>query len=225
MAFNLREPRTQRLTLIFLVIGVVLYGYFFTDLLPFTYKANAQELGRLEDQYRDISKDLNKARQAVHRLPYLEKEAELLQRKREQGKALRPADKDMVGILRTITVLGTNAGVYFTKFEPKPLRAADGYTEVPIAITVVGGYHEIGSFLGEIANMSRILNVADLDIEAVKKNRSTDQEFGDKSAEASFTAIAYTMGVDPAAVAQTPPASGSPRPPRPAGASGQGGGE
>lgn len=199
MAIDIRNPRVQRLALIGILLSCVLYVYVFTDWMPFTYKANASELAGLEDQYRELSKDLNKARQAVDRLPYLEKEYELLHEKWEQGRVLLPEDQDMIGLLRTITVLGTNAGIDFTKFEPKAARPADGYTEIPIEITVMGGYHQIGTFLAELANMTRIVNVQQLDVITPKK-RSGPYE--GKPAEASFVALAYREG------GVAPPAAG-----------------
>ncbi len=92
MALNARDPRFQKAVMGFLLVGGVLYTYFFTDWFSFTYKANASELTELEGEYRELSKDLNKARQAINRLPYLEKEYELLHRKWEQGRVLLPED-------------------------------------------------------------------------------------------------------------------------------------
>jgi len=190
MAFNARDPRFQKAMIGVLLVGGVLYTYFFTDWFSFTYKANASELTELEGEYRELSKDLNKARQAINRLPYLEKEYELLHRKWEQGRVLLPEDEDMVEILREVTLLGTRAGVEFTLFQPLALRPMMDYTEIPVKVTVAGGYHQVGGFLAEIANMDRIVNVSSLMMETVKERTAGEGQ----TAAATFEAVAYRLG-------------------------------
>ena len=64
MAIDVRDPRVQKIALTAIGLGALLYVYFFTTWAPFTCQANAAELQSLEDRYRDLSNDLNKARQA-----------------------------------------------------------------------------------------------------------------------------------------------------------------
>ena len=116
MAIDVRDPRVQKIAITAIGLGAVLYVYFFTTWAPFSYQANAAELQTLEERYRDLSNDLNQARQAIDRLPYLEKEYDLLQKKWEQGKTLLPEDQQMVDLLRQITLLGTSTGIEFTLF-------------------------------------------------------------------------------------------------------------
>jgi type IV pilus assembly protein PilO len=177
----------------------VLYVYFFTTWAPFTYQANAAELRTLEDRYRDLSKDLNKARQSIDRLPYLEKEYDLLQKKWEQGKALLPEDQQMVTLLREITLLGTSTGVEFTLFKPLPPRPQVDYTELPIQVTVAGAYHEVGAFLAEVSNMERIVNVSGIDMETMPEREAREGQ----SASATFEAVAYRLGGAPPGAAET----------------------
>jgi type IV pilus assembly protein PilO len=190
MALDLKDPRTQKSLLGGLVLAVILYCYFFTSLLPITYKANASQVGELEVRYRDLTKDLNKARQAAHRLPYLENEYQLLHRKWEQSQSLLPPEQDMAWLLRTVSLLGTQAGIEFTLFKPLPPKPAQYHTENPIQIKVVGGYHQIGAFLSEMANLDRIVNVTDLEL-TTNKDKENDAE---QPASASFVAVTYTLG-------------------------------
>jgi type IV pilus assembly protein PilO len=188
MPINPRNPVVQKAILGGLLLSAILYLNFFTRALPFTYKANAAEVSELESTYRELSKDLNKARQATHRLPYLEKEYLLLHQKWEQSRSLLPEEQDMAWCLRTISLLGSQAGVQFTLFRPLPPKPAQYYTEHPIQITVQGGYHEVGAFLGEVANLDRVINVTELDLR-VPKDRDTE-----KPAEAAFVATTYVLG-------------------------------
>ncbi|MCC7141709.1 MAG: type 4a pilus biogenesis protein PilO [Candidatus Eisenbacteria bacterium] len=193
MAIDFREPKIQKIFLGAVAGAAVLYAYFFTEFVPFTYKANATELKTLEEKYRDLSKDLTKARQAAHQLPYLEQEFGLLHRKWEQGQSMLPEKVEMTVLLRTLTLIGTQAGIEFVKFKPMPAAYSTNYTENPIEIEVVGGYHQVGSFLSEIANLDRIINVRDLEVGV---NKDKDHEL-DKPSHAAFVAVAYTVGQAP----------------------------
>ncbi len=195
MAINLRDPRVQKGILGGVGLVAILYVYFMTDWFSFTYKANASELDELEEEYRELSKDLNKARQAINRLPYLEKEYELLHRKWEQGRLLLPEEDEMVELLRKVTLLGTRAGVEFTQFRPLPARPAVDYTEIPVEITVAGGYHQVGAFLSEVANMRRIINVSSLSVATIEDREARDGQ----TSTATFEAVAYRLGGVPEA--------------------------
>jgi len=188
MAINPKDPGFQKAVLGGLFLAALVYVFVFTEWLPITYKANASELNGLEEKYRDISKNLNKARQATHRLPYLEKEYLLLHRKWEQSQALLPEAQDQAWCLRTIGLLGAQTGVEFTLFKPGAAQPQQYYTEYPIEIGVTGGYHQVGAFLGEVANLDRIINVDDLAITAAKDRDP------DRPAAASFVARTYVLG-------------------------------
>lgn len=188
MPTDVRDPRVQKGILAAIGVAGLLSCYFLTDWVPFTYKANASQIQELENSYREMSKDLNKARQATHSLPYLEKEYELLHRKWEQSESLLPEDQDMAWLLRTVTLLGTNAGVQFTLFHPLPAKPSQHHTENPIEIKVRGSYHQVGSFLGELANLERIVNVSDLEM-IVPKDKDEEE-----TCEAYFVASTYVLG-------------------------------
>lgn len=195
MALDPRDPRFQRGILGALIVGSIVYVYFFTSWLPFTYQANAAELATLEEKYRELSKDLNKARQAIDRLPYLEREYELLQKKWEQGRALLPEEPELTTLLRDVTQLGTSSGVDFTLYKPLPPRPLGDYTELPVEITIAGSYHQVGAFLAEVSNMERIVNVSAINVETLPDRDGREGQ----TATATFEAVAYRLGGPPPA--------------------------
>jgi len=188
MSISLRDPKTQK-TMIFSIVGIaVLYVYLLTDVAPFTYRAGASELEELSTRYKRLSSDLTKARQTLKSLPYLEQEFDLLHQQWNRAQRLLPDEQETASLLRAIALLGDQSGIKFLLFRPVSPVPAQYHTEHPIEIEVEGGYHEIATFLSELANMERILNVTGLELRAPKRNESTD------SAIASFTAKTYTLG-------------------------------
>jgi type IV pilus assembly protein PilO len=82
-------------------------------------------------------------------------------------------------------------------FRPSPMRSETYYTEMPVQISVQGGYHQIGSFLAELANLRRIVTVSSVHM----KSSGKDDPLVTTSAE--FTASAYSLNTTAA-----PPSGG-----------------
>jgi type IV pilus assembly protein PilO len=53
-------------------------------------------------------------------------------------------------------------GLSFESFKPGPILVREHYAEWPIALKVTGKYHDIGSFVADIANLSRIVTLHDM---------------------------------------------------------------
>jgi type IV pilus assembly protein PilO len=56
----------------------------------------------------------------------------------------------------------------FELFRPGQVVVKDYYAELPIAIKVSGRYHDIGSFAADIANLSRIVTLHNLNLASTK---------------------------------------------------------
>jgi len=191
---DLNDPRLTKYFLLGICTAGLLYVYFGTTLMPFTYRAQARELGELEEQYERLSLEVNRARQSAKHLPHLEAEYEALQLKWDEANQLLPTQKQITSLLREISFRGLTCGVQFTLFQPQRPVAGAFYTENPIEIEAEGGYHEIAAFLNELSSMTRIVNVRNLEIEQIP-----EREMSDEVARAHFMAVAYTLGIDPAA--------------------------
>jgi type IV pilus assembly protein PilO len=112
---------------------------------------------------------------------------------------LLPTDRELATLLRKVTLAAQETGVQFQAFRPSPPKGEQYYTEVPMQIKVNGGYHQVGSFLAELANMRRIITVANLHI---SPNLKKD---GILITTVEFTASAYSLNTSPAPAAQPAP--------------------
>ena len=70
----------------------------------------------------------------------------------------------MAALLSDINQAGLGRGLDFDLFRPGQVDVKEYYAELPIAIRVTGRYHDIGSFTGDIANLSRIVTLHNLNI-------------------------------------------------------------
>ena len=83
-----------------------------------------------------------------------------------------PGKAEMDALLSDINQAGLGRGLQFELFLPGQVVVKDYYAELPIAIRVSGRYHDIGAFAGDIANLSRIVTLHNLNITNAARDAS-----------------------------------------------------
>jgi len=208
---NLREPKTQKILAGCLALVAGGYIYFGTSLLPFNYPVRKAKIQDLAAEHEKLAAEVEKARKVVGDLARLEAEYERLHDQWMSAQELLPEEKEMPDLLRQVTTAGSRSGVEFALFEPEAPVAHELYTDHPITVTVRGNYHQVGSFMGRLSNLERIVNVSDLamvqpnDRKGAKKKTSTSKKkaaqdnpndavaHSNNTVEAHFTLTAYTL--------------------------------
>jgi type IV pilus assembly protein PilO len=75
-----------------------------------------------------------------------------------------PSRAEMDALLTDINQAGVGRGAQLQLFKPGQVQVKDYYAELPIAVKVVGNYHDLGSFSSDIANLARIVTLNNLTI-------------------------------------------------------------
>jgi type IV pilus assembly protein PilO len=137
-------------------------------------ESKAAEETRLKEEW------LDKKKQAVNLDEYRKQLAEI---DRSFGALLRqlPNKAEMEAMLIDINQSGVGRGLQFELFKPGSEVQKDFYAELPITIRLIGNYHDLGGFTGDIAKLSRIVTLNDIDISV------------DKSGTLSLTTVAKTF--------------------------------
>jgi len=79
-----------------------------------------------------------------------------------------PGKAEMDALLSDINQAGLGRGLQFELFRPGQVAIKDYYAELPISIKVTGRYHDIGSFAADIANLSRIVTLHNMNLASNK---------------------------------------------------------
>jgi type IV pilus assembly protein PilO len=79
-----------------------------------------------------------------------------------------PSKAEMAALLSDINQAGVGRGLQFELFRPGQVMVRDYYAELPIDIKVVGSYHDIGAFAGDMANLPRIVTLNNMSVTAGK---------------------------------------------------------
>jgi len=112
-----------------------------------------------------------KLAQAVN-LPELRKQRVQVQEYVTQLEKQLPGKAEMDALLSDINQAGIGRGLEFELFKPGQVVVKDYYAELPIALKVSGTFHDFGAFASDVANLSRIVTLHDLRINAAAKDAS-----------------------------------------------------
>jgi type IV pilus assembly protein PilO len=187
MNFDLKNPGAQKLILSVLLSVGLLSIYFCTHFLPFGFQNTSEKLSALKSEYEQKSTELARARATVADLPRFEAEYEQLHQQWSAAAELLPMDKELPTLLRRVTLAAEETGCQFVSFRPTATRPQQYFTEMPMQIQVTGGYHQLGSFMAELANMRRIITVSGVHLKPNSKTGETS------TTSADFTASAYSL--------------------------------
>ena len=153
-------PRVAALVGVFLLIVVGGWWFDWSDQLTQLDTKQKEEL-TLKDDW------VAKKRQAVNLPEYKRQLSEI---DRQFGALLKqlPNRSEIESLLADINQAGLGRGLQFELFKPGSEAMKDFYAELPIAVRVTGGYHDLGEFVGDVAQMPRIVTLNDIAIEAQK---------------------------------------------------------
>jgi type IV pilus assembly protein PilO len=170
---NWQDPGTWHwapkiLVLLTILVGIPVAG-FFADT-----QGQIEELERGRAEEDKLKQDyLNKKRQAVnldlHRQQLREIDTQF-------GALLRqlPNKSQMDALLVDINQAGLGRGLQFELFRPAAQESArEFYAELPIQVKVIGTYHDMGAFASDVGQLSRIVTLNDVKIEAGKDGTLT----------------------------------------------------
>jgi len=146
-------------TVVLLFVLAAAAGYWY-----FVWKAKRPELLEARAKETELWNTLeSKARKAANLQAYKDQLAEM---EKSFGAMLRqlPNRTEVPNLLVDISQTGLAAGLEEKLFQPQGENRKDFYAELPIAIRLTGGYHQMGSFASGIAALPRIVTLHDIEI-------------------------------------------------------------
>src|SRR3989338_7983022 len=146
---------------VLLLMAVIALGYNFhlKDLQVQLEAKHAEEVS-LKQQFS------SKAFQAANLEAYKEQMQEM---EVSFGALLRqlPSDTEVPGLLEDITRTGLGSGLEFEEIKLLPEVTQPFYIELPIQVVVVGGYHDLATFVSGVASLPRIVTLHDFETKPV----------------------------------------------------------
>ena len=201
-SFDLKSPAVQKAMLSAVAGASLLAVFFFTHFVPFGFPNQREKIDTLKSEYEKKATELSRARATVADLPRFEAEYGHLHERWAEAAELLPTERQLPVLMRKITLAAQQNGVGFMSFRPAGAKQQDHYTETPIQLSIYGNYHQIGSFMADLANMRRIVTVSGVTLKANSKNTTAAATTG-----AELTASAYHLNTTSAAPVVPDPAA------------------
>jgi type IV pilus assembly protein PilO len=152
------------------------------------YKPKLEQISTLKSRLKDLEQKLVVAKKNAANL---EKFQKMMQEAEVQFKtAMRalPEKEEIPSLLTSISRSGQDVGLEFLLFEPKSEVRKEFYAEIPVAMKVKGGYHDLAVFFDKVARLSRIVNIKNIEMSRAKDSMDLNT---------SCTAVTYKF-VEPA---------------------------
>jgi type IV pilus assembly protein PilO len=80
-----------------------------------------------------------------------------------------PNKQQVEALLVEINQAGLQRGLQFELFKPAQETFKEFYAELPISLKVTGGYHDMGGFASDVAQLSRIVTLTDVAVSTTKE--------------------------------------------------------
>ena len=159
--------KKQQQTLIAIVIGLVVMGYIYFSYLIAPLNKN---LKVTREKVEKTQKELNNLKIQSRNLPKIKQELADLQQEVAQLEKLLPTDKELPGLLRSITRVAQNYGVKINNISPQGVLDQPNYSEISYRISAQANYHSLANFLAELARGKRILSFRNINYSAYSES-------------------------------------------------------
>lgn len=152
-------PSGPRYVLCILVAVVVVVALWFVWLSGVNDELEAErskEVALRADYQKKVAQAVN--------LELLKKQREQVQQYVTLLEKQLPSKAEMDALLSDINQAGLGRSLQFELFRPGQVVVRDYYAELPIAVRVTGRYHDMGAFVADVANLSRIVTLNNVSI-------------------------------------------------------------
>ncbi|MBI5059411.1 type 4a pilus biogenesis protein PilO [candidate division KSB1 bacterium] len=182
MAINLRNQTTQKWIIVCTLTFGVVYAY-----LNFVHTPRADRIAKIATDIDRETELLAKGKRIAANFRTVEDDYARLMQSWQIAQELLPTQREMEGLLKSITLAGQENDLNFLLFRPQdPLEQAY-YWENPIQIKTRSTTHNLGEFMSAVAALDRIVNVSNLKLTAYKPAKGRSHE----TVDAEFVATIY----------------------------------
>lgn len=156
--------RAARFRLALLCLALASGGGFLVLLSP----ARART-ANLESRRGALQREITLTRAAVASLARSRLDGVALQQRLELITQQLPTEREIPPLYRRLFETASSTGLVIALFQPRDVRVQDYFTEIPIALTAEGTYHQVGAFLARVAELPRVMTVGAFKITAMER--------------------------------------------------------
>jgi type IV pilus assembly protein PilO len=161
--------RVQRI-----VISAVIFALIAGGFIYFLYWPKFELIKRLNTKLEKIEEKLKVAKRNAMDLKKFQAKMKEAEAQFQMAMKKLPEKEEIPSLLSSISSSGQQVGLEFLLFEPKPEKKKEFYAEIPVAMNIKGDYHNMAIFFDQVARLSRIVNIENIQISSAKDKDSKD---------------------------------------------------
>jgi len=146
------------------------------------YKPKLADISKLKKELDTLDQKLTVAKKNAANLKKFQAMMEEAEVQFQTAMKALPEKEEIPSLLTSISRSGQDVGLEFLLFQPKKEQRKEFYAEIPVAMNVVGGYHDLAVFFDKVARLSRIVNIKNISMGRLKDGQNLN---------VSCTAVTY----------------------------------
>ncbi len=182
---DLRDTKTQKFLLGGLAVFLVFYFWYAR-----IYSKKATLIEQRQVQYEDLLSDLKSVEMKTKTFENLKEEYGKLLKRYHKVERLLPEEKQIDLFLMQMHSASSANQIGVIQIIPRGATPTSFYNTNSFDIEISGSYHNLGSFLGSIANFPFLANVSDVTITALPQGEQIPEQKG-QSVTASLKLTSY----------------------------------
>ncbi len=152
-------PLVAQLVVVVLLSVLLCFGGFF-----YFVKPEMSDLDSLKQHELTLHRELRTKSNQVAAISILEEQVELLQERYQRVLTQLPAEQELASLVSSVNEIGVEYGLAFHRIDWANRVHRDDYEEIPLSLSISGGYNQVGGFSAAIASMPRLVSLHDFSL-------------------------------------------------------------
>jgi type IV pilus assembly protein PilO len=147
-----------------LVAGIFIYFFFWPKF---------ETINSLKAQLKETEKKLSTAKRNAADLKKFQAKMKEAEAQFKMAMKKLPEKEEIPSLLASISDSGQQVGLEFLLFQPKKEQKKEFYAEIPVSMRIKGDYHNLALFFDQVARLSRIVNIRNIQMSRAGGNGTT----------------------------------------------------
>ena len=152
-------PAKYKYLILLGIVAISVGAFYYFSVAP-----NLEEIKSLEEELEELQVELQKAEAFAARYDEFKEELRQVDLKLKDALKKLPERKEIPNLLDQINESVLDAGLQISLFRPSGQEQKEFYSEVPVQLSVSGGYHNFATFADVISKMERIVTLRNISL-------------------------------------------------------------
>jgi type IV pilus assembly protein PilO len=156
-------PPKQKILVAILFSALIVVGYYYLY-----YMEASRQITTLESELTSLRAKIKEQEVIAGNLQSFQAEVQRLEGQLSVLLEQLPNSAEIPSLLKNVSDLAKESGLDILKFAPSGEVKKEFYAEIPVAISVQGGYHSFVQFADKVSHYPRIVNLSNISFSGPK---------------------------------------------------------